>query len=116
MTVFSSKPEAYDGVLEIVDENDRVTTGGIVKATSDMSEAMDGCLIAFVTQPAFMLKRTSEQMSPYISPGLSILCPSWNRRCGIRFSVVYESWGCSVWTSKSSVSSKAGTVWEESKM
>ena len=72
VTVFSSRPEAYDGILEVVDENDNEITGKIVKATSSIAEAMDGCELVFVAQPAFMLKGAAEQMLPYIKPGVSI--------------------------------------------
>lgn len=72
VTVFSSKPEAYDGMLEVIDENGKVTTGKIVKATNSIAEAMDGCQLVYVAQPAFMLKGVADQMLPYITLGLSI--------------------------------------------
>ena len=72
MTVFSLKSEVYDGELEVVDENEKVTTGKIAKATSDMAEAMEGCQFVFVAHPAFLLKKAVDQMLPYIKEGVSI--------------------------------------------
>ena len=72
VTVFSSKPEKYDGVLEIIDENDKVIVGKIAKVTSSIAEAMEECRFVFVAQPAFMLKHIAEQLLPYIKPEMSI--------------------------------------------
>lgn len=70
--VFSSKPEEFDNVLEVVDENGRIVTGEIVKATNNIAEAMDECQIVFVAYPAFCLKRIAGQMLPFIEEGVKI--------------------------------------------
>lgn len=72
VTVFSSKPEAFDGILEIVDENDKAVTGKIVKATKNIAEALDGCQVVFVTHPASQLKKLADQMVPYIKNDVKI--------------------------------------------
>lgn len=72
VTVFSSRPEAYDGVLEIINELGEITTGKIQKATDSIAEAVVGQDIIFVTYPAFKLKELSVAMFPYIESGMSI--------------------------------------------
>ena len=57
VTVFSSRPEAYDGTLEIVDEFGRVTTGRLRKVTDSLQEAASDSRILFVTYPAFRLRK-----------------------------------------------------------
>lgn len=71
--VYSSKPEAYDGTLEIVDELDNIISGKINKATSSVREAMVGVEMLFVTYPAFKLKQIAEMILPYIRKG-TIIC------------------------------------------
>ena len=52
VNVLSSKPELYDGTLEIIDENDRVTTGNLNLVSSDIGKVVKDCQIIFVTHPA----------------------------------------------------------------
>lgn len=72
VNVFTSKPELYDGVLEVVDEYDHVIIGKINKATSDIKEAIDGNQILFITHPAFRLKEVANQILPYIKNKMKI--------------------------------------------
>ena len=66
VNVFSSKPELYDEILEVVDESGKVTTGRINKATNNLAEAVTGCQIIIVTHPAFQLRSIAEQLLPFI--------------------------------------------------
>ena len=72
MNVNSSKPEAYDGTLEIVDEYNNVSKGNINLVTSSVEQAIEGCQIIFVTHPAFRLKEVADQMLPYIKGDVNI--------------------------------------------
>jgi len=72
VNVYTSKPDLFDGTLEVVDEFENVTVGKINKATADIGEAIDASNIIFVTQPAFMLKKTANRMLPYIRDGMNI--------------------------------------------
>lgn len=72
VNVLSSKPGLYDGVLEVVDEYGKVTTGKLNKVTADMGEAVDGCQIIIITHPAFHLKSVAGQLLPYIREDMSI--------------------------------------------
>lgn len=73
VNIHTSRPEAYDGELEIIDENDRLTVGKLDLITSDIGRAIDGCDVIFVTHPAFMLKETAHQMLPYVHAGTKIV-------------------------------------------
>ena len=68
----SSKPELYDGTLEVIDENSVVTTGKIEQVTADIEEVVDGCQIILVTYPAFRLAELAAQMLPYINKDMNI--------------------------------------------
>ena len=70
--VFSSKPELYDGRLEIIDEHDNLTVGEIEAVSDDIGKVIEGCRIVFVTHPAFMLKQAAEQIFPYIKKDINI--------------------------------------------
>lgn len=72
VNVFSSKPELYDGILEVVDEYEKVTVSKLNKVTADIGEAVEGCQIIFVAQPAFMLKSAADKMLPYIKDDMNI--------------------------------------------
>lgn len=72
VNVFSSKPELYDGTLEVVDEFEKVTVGKINKVTADIGEAVEGCQIIFVAQPAFMLGSAADKMLPYIKEDMNM--------------------------------------------
>lgn len=72
VNVFSSKPELYDGTLEVVDEFEKVTTGKLNKVTANIETAIEDCQIIFVAQPAFMLKDVADKMLPYVKPDMSI--------------------------------------------
>ena len=53
VTVFTSKPDCYDGHLCIVDDNGFVThEGNIVLATSDPKHAFNNAELVIVTMPA----------------------------------------------------------------
>lgn len=67
VNVFTSKPEKFENVLEIVDEYEAVTVSKIALATSDIGEAVRDCQIVFVTHPAFLLKNTAEKLLPHVT-------------------------------------------------
>lgn len=73
VTVFSSRPEAYDGTLEIVDEFGRVTTGRLRKVTDSLQEAASDSRILFVTYPAFRLRKLAEELLPYVTKDMTIV-------------------------------------------
>lgn len=73
VNVYSSKPELYDGTLEIIDENNEITTGKLNIITSDIGKAVDDCRILIVTHPAFLLKKVADDLLPYIKEDIVIL-------------------------------------------
>ena len=72
VNLFSSKPEEYDGTLEIADEYENVTVGKLNNVTSDIRAAVDGCRIIFVAYPAFMLKELANKLLPFVKPDMNI--------------------------------------------
>lgn len=72
VTVFSSRPDAYDGTLEIVDENECITAGKIKSVTSSLKDAIEESEFVFVTYPAFKLKELAEEMLPLVKKGIVI--------------------------------------------
>ena len=72
VNLFSSKPELYDGILEVVDEFAHITTGKLNIVSSDMGAVIENCQIVFVTHPAFRLKDVADQMLPFIYEGMNI--------------------------------------------
>ena len=72
VNAFSSKPELYDGILEVVDEFEKVTVGKLNKVTDDIGEAVDGCQIIIITHPAFRLMEVADQLLPYIKEDMNI--------------------------------------------
>lgn len=73
VTIFSSRPDAYNGTLEIIDENNCVTTGKIQCVTSSLKNAIEESEFVFVTYPAFKLKELAENMLPFVKKGM-IIC------------------------------------------
>ena len=72
VNVFSSKPEMYDGTLEVVDEFGRVTVGVLNMVTSNLKETVENCQLVIVTHPAFMLKDLAKQLLPFITNDMNI--------------------------------------------
>lgn len=72
VNVFTSKPELYDGTLEVVDEFENVTKGSLNKVTADLGEAIRNCQIIIVTHPAFRLKEVADQMLPFIQKDMCL--------------------------------------------
>jgi Glycerol-3-phosphate dehydrogenase len=72
VNVFSSKPEAYDGTLEVVDEFDNITIGELNMVTANIKEAVDGCQVIIITHPAFRLKEVADQLLPYVKEDMNI--------------------------------------------
>ena len=64
--VYTTKSEAFADVLELVDEFGNITRGAIKLATGDISAAITGADVIFVTTPAFMLEDIAEKMLPHI--------------------------------------------------
>lgn len=73
VNIFSSKPKLFSGTLEIIDENGKVTTGRINKASDSIESVLDGCRLVFVTHPAFRLKEVADQILPYVNTEM-IIC------------------------------------------
>ena len=58
VTIYTSKPEIYDGHLNIVDENGIITHEGVIKqATDDPKIAFQNADFIMVTMPATMMKK-----------------------------------------------------------
>lgn len=72
VNILTSKPELFDGTIEIVDENNLITTGKLNIISDCVSEVISGCQIIFVTYPAFKLKEIANKMLPYITSDMSI--------------------------------------------
>lgn len=72
VNVFSSKPDLYNGTLEVVDEFNHITVGKLNKVTGNIGEAVENCQIIIVTHPAFRLKKIADDLIPYIKSGLKI--------------------------------------------
>ena len=72
VNIYSSKPELYDGTLEVVDEYENVTAGKLNIVTANIGEAVKDCQIIFVTHPAFRLKEVANQLLPYIKGDMNI--------------------------------------------
>lgn len=72
VNVCSTRPEKYDGILEIVDEFENVTVGKLNKVTSDIDEAIENCQIIFITHPAFRLREVADQMLPFVKSDMNI--------------------------------------------
>ncbi len=72
LNIFSSKPEKYDGILEVIDENNRVTVGNIGTVTANIGEAIKGYKIIFVIHLAFQFKKLSEAILLYVEQGTNI--------------------------------------------
>lgn len=81
VTVYSSRPYAYDGTLEIVDANDCITTGKMKSVTSSLKNAIEGSEFVFVTYPAFKLKELAEEMLPFVKKGNGHMRNARHRRC-----------------------------------
>lgn len=71
--IYSSKPDAFSNVLEIVDSENRVNhTGKIDFVTDNLERALHNADLVFVTLPAFMFPDIGRKMERYISPGMCI--------------------------------------------
>lgn len=64
--IYTSRCSEFADTLELVDEFGHVTRGTIKLATDDISEALRGADVIFVTTPAFMLEDIAEKMLPHI--------------------------------------------------
>ena len=72
VSVYTSKPELFDGTIEMVDENGTVTTGTIRCATSDIGRALEGAEYVFITYPAAKLGELADKMYPFITEDMSV--------------------------------------------
>lgn len=66
VNLYTSKPELFEDILEVVDEHETVTTGRIRQISSDLEKTVEGCKIVFVAYPAFFLSDVAERLSAYI--------------------------------------------------
>ncbi|RGS30959.1 MULTISPECIES: NAD(P)-binding domain-containing protein [Clostridia] len=73
VTILSSKPEAYDGTLEIINEHNEKTCGKIKLITNSLRDAIKDQEIIFVTYPSFKFEQLADDILPYIRPGI-IIC------------------------------------------
>ena len=61
VTVYTSRPEIYDGYLNIVDDTGIITHQGVIKlATSDPEKAFRSADIIMVTMPSTMMKKIAD--------------------------------------------------------
>ena len=72
VNVLSSKPELYDGILEVVNEFEDLTVGKINKVSADIEEVIVGSQIVIITHPAFRLKEVADQLLPYIKNDMNL--------------------------------------------
>ena len=72
VNIYTSKPQTYNGTLEIVDEDNKIIEGKINKATSNINDAMEQCDAIFITHPAFMFSEDAKLLLPFIKKGLII--------------------------------------------
>lgn len=73
VSVHTSKPEAYDGTLCIVDaDGETVCSSNLKNVTSDYEIALNDSEIVFVTYPAFMFSEISEKIALFIKKGVKI--------------------------------------------
>lgn len=71
--IHTSKPEKFNNMLTIVDENEKVLhKGKIYKATSDDKEAFENVDLIFVTLPAFMMNEISNKIVKFAKPQMKI--------------------------------------------
>lgn len=71
--ILCSKPQNFADTLEIVDENDNVTSGSPELVSSDLSAVITGADVIIVTYPAFMLEELGRQMLPFVHEGQVII-------------------------------------------
>lgn len=72
VNILSSKPELYDGTLEIVDEYGIITSGQVGIVSDDIAKVVNGCNVVFVTYPAFMLQKVAKDLIRFSREGLFI--------------------------------------------
>ncbi len=66
VTIFTSNPELFSGIVSIVDENTSIIhTGKLRKATSDPKEAFMNSDLIFITYPATMMHQIAEKITEY---------------------------------------------------
>ncbi|MBR6451645.1 MAG: NAD/NADP octopine/nopaline dehydrogenase family protein [Lachnospiraceae bacterium] len=71
--IFTSRPEAFQDTLTIVDEKDEVRLQAVgVVATDSAEVAFAKAELVFVTVPAFAMPKTAKEMLPYAKPGMKI--------------------------------------------
>ena len=73
VNILSSRPQMYDGELEIVDENGSVVKGRAALVTSDYAEAVRGCRLILVTHPAFRFGEIASKLLPLVGSG-RVIC------------------------------------------
>lgn len=72
VNLLTSKPELFNGNIEVVDESGNVVIGTINTITNDFHEATENCQIIIVTYPAFKLIETAKKLLPLVKEGLCI--------------------------------------------
>lgn len=73
VTICTSKPELWKNIIEVYDGEDNfLFTSGNIKITSSHKEALPNADLIFITLPSQLLKKTAEEVSPYISAGQKI--------------------------------------------
>ena len=72
VNLFTSKPELFDGTIEVIDEHNNTITGVLSKVTNNLYEATENCNVIFVTHPAFKLIETAKQLLPIVKKDLCI--------------------------------------------
>lgn len=69
VTMYTSRPNEFDSELQIVDESGNVVMrGALSKATSSAEEAMADADHVLITVPSTLMKKTADEITPYIRP------------------------------------------------
>ncbi|MCQ2441436.1 MAG: NAD/NADP octopine/nopaline dehydrogenase family protein [Clostridia bacterium] len=73
VTVYTQSPEKYSSQLQIIDNKCNVLCkGSLSNVTDDLSKALDGAEVVFISYPAFMFGAFAEKLQQYIKKGTYI--------------------------------------------
>ncbi len=97
VTVYTSRPDLYDGHLNIVDDNGITTHEGDIRlATYDPGAAFEEAELIMVTVPATMMKATADLIFDHTGPGAMICVAPGNggsecafRKCSDRGNIFF---------------------------
>ena len=69
VSVYTSRPEIWSKELEAHNDDGSITRGRISLVSDNIAEVLADREIIFITHPAFMLKKTSAMIAPYMHRG-----------------------------------------------